>query len=260
MNDIVKKIIYINMQFKNWIMSEGKGTYVYHASPEAGLYIMRPRGRKKGLQVRKQGQAGIYVAPNFSTAVKWATSFVTWKKGKMKPPRGSDYGPHHGKPLYYQNITIYKIKAPKNLIDNAWSASWWEKEHFIPEEFIPNLEIVSSKTFSIQDLFRLERREAQIKNEKVPGWDAARAAPLVKQTNIAAREWLQLKDVYANKLLRKKIGYMDKDKINGLLHRLERFFIADWDRKPQKKLSPEKEAQAIAVIEQIKNLINKHPG
>jgi len=252
------------MKFETWLESKGRQVFVYHASPESGLYVIRPHGKKKGTHSRQQSKSGIYVAPRFKDAVKWVTSYIAWKKGSFDAPRSWKKDPekpdkiHHESPMYYQNFTIYKLRVPKEVLERSWGSSWWEKEYFIIDDDLPTLEIVSSKTFTLQELKDIDRRQVYRSHEhRSARGEPFQIAKKLKQTNLAAKEWLRLTDILVKRVFQ-GINKDRKERASELLrNQLPRFFVGDWwqEEPPKERLTPEQEEQVKAIVKQIENLL-----
>ena len=169
--------------------------YVYHVSPFSGLGRLRPTGGHKGTQSCAMSRGGVYVAPKFRDALAWYCSFVRHKKNEKNTDRRhrSENGKNCGmpkKPLYYHGATIYKIAVPKGLIKNLWKSCWWEPEYFIPAEMMPDIRIVSTKTYTDTELISLyNRARNKAWESQRGGWDMERIAQKLR-TNPAAKAYL----------------------------------------------------------------------
>ena len=230
--------------FKKWLLKEGKDwAYIYHVSPESGLYKLRPTGAHKGTQAHTQGKAGIYVAPKFGDALAWYISFVRWKK------RGSN--------LYYRSATIYKIKIPKSVLERSWSANFWEKEYFISEDDLDQVEIVSQKTYNGQELVNLAHRNT-LKSYEAKGKDPERIAKGSKG-NIAAVEYLRLLEKYRNLMLNHySVDSIDRSNVQHLFSKLEKLFIKDiYDWNSLQPISKVKDPKVVQeIVNQINNILD----
>jgi hypothetical protein len=242
-----------NTKYKRW-------AYVYHVSPESGLRVIRPQGSPK------QSRPGIYVAPKFKNVVAWFVSYVTWKKGKMKTPKAWQKDPdkpsvrHHESPMYYQEATIYKLRVPKEVLERSWSENSWEKEYFIIEDDLPIVEIVSSKTYRKNELNDLYQRQSNKSYEARAGrYDPMRAAKELHLTNLAAKEWLRLKDVIAARAMKGGISNYTKKDINILMSKLQNLFTGDWfwDKERVERLSLKQEAEAQKLVKSIESLLGE---
>lgn len=156
----------------NWFQKLSAKQYatVFHVSPESNLYRLKPTGNKSGTRAVDMNEPGIYVSPKFSTALKWWFSFVVGKKehkqNTNRSERLKDKGKgFHGMPMRYQTLTVYKIQIPKNILENLWYSNFWEEEYFIPEKYIDELNIVSSKTMTANEALpsvqRIERKDIE---------------------------------------------------------------------------------------------------
>jgi len=234
------------MKFKTWLESKRDRTHVYHASPESGLYVIRPHGKRKGTHSRKQPSAGIYVAPSFKDAVNWSASYVVWKKRS-----GGNLGS-------YREITIYKLRVPKEVIGRSWSEDWWEKEYFIVEDDLPTVEIISSKKFTHGEINGISGRQRnKAHQQRTARYKPMRAAKELQLTNLAAKEWLRLKDVIVDRVFKADMAKDRKERINDLMGQLQDLFTGDWweNKDPVAKLSPQDEAKARQLIQNIESLL-----
>jgi hypothetical protein len=223
-------------------------TYVYHTSPESGIYKFKPTGHHKGRQSIRMNRGGLYVAPKFSDAVAWATSYVAHKKGKKHPksPRS----------IFYRDITIYKIRVPKQTIADSWGASWWEAEHFIADEHLDSLEIVSKKTYHYHDLIQLYKKEHSKKYDcSRSRWDIATTH--ARSHNIAAKYYLQLKEELNTLLLAGWKGNVAE--VKSLLSNLPDFlwdcrWAVGFDAKPKEKLTTEEVEKVEKIVAKIRKV------
>jgi hypothetical protein len=222
--------------FKDYLKSEKGFTYVFHASPENNLYKMRPSGRKG--QSLERGEAGLFVAPSFSDAVKWAVSFVAHKKKSGKP---------------FQQITIYKLKVPKKLLVNAWKHSWWEKEYFIPESEMDQIEIVQFKTYPYTKLIEISNKEEHIKFAHRRN----RTRPENLPNNYAAQEYLRLRSDIADYAMKKKSKYnINFNKLEELLASLKKYFTSGlWQDEPKETLSSEEIFEVKKIVARIESIL-----
>jgi len=245
------------MKFRVWLEAKKDWTYVYHASPESKLYVIRAQGSPK------QSEPGIYVAPQFKDAVAWFVSYVTWKKGTMKAPKSWQKDPdrpnylHHESPMYYREATIYKLRVPKEVLERSWSDAFWEREYFIVENDLPSVKIVSSKTYHLEDLKALYRRQTNKAFEARAGrHDPMRAAKELHLTNQAAKEWLRLKDVIVDRVMKGDISGRRKQDINTRMRKLQNLFAGGlWDIKRVERLSPKQEAEVQQIVKSIEGLL-----
>lgn len=201
------------MEFREFFEKSPK-TYVYHVSPDSSIGRLRATGSHRGQQSVRMGRSGIYVAPKFRDAVVWATSYIGHKKYNTQKPNErlkEKGGGYHGEkfPETYENLTIYKIEVPKELLKNVWKSSSWEPEYFIPAEHMGDLKVVKSKTYSMNDLMVIDSRRNQKRAEL-----ASSDLLLIKKaskSNLAARYYLELKDLYNQYLLRGKRPILNDD-------------------------------------------------
>jgi len=197
------------MNFKEFFEKSPK-TYVYHVSPDSSIRKLRATSARKGLQAVKQGTSGIYVAPKFKDAVAWAISYVGGKKYYTQEPNDrlkerESGGGWHGEsgPRNYDNLTIYKIEIPQEILKNTWSSRSWEPEYFIPSEYLNNMRIVQSKTYSMNDLIIKNNRSDQ-KRFEINFLSNLKLIRNASKTNLAARYYLELIELYNQNLLKGK--------------------------------------------------------
>jgi hypothetical protein len=209
------------MHFKEFFEKSPK-TYVYHVSPDSSIGRLRATGSNRGQQSVKMGKSGIYVAPKFKDAVVWGVSYVSGKKYNTQKPNErlkekESGGGWHGDsgPKNYKNLTIYKIEVPKELLKNVWSSSSWEPEYFIPSEYMDQIKIVKSKTYSLNDLIIMDSRSGQKRTESLLARDSV-GIEKASKTNLAARYYLELKNLYNQYLLRGKRPIINADPEYGI--------------------------------------------
>lgn len=253
--------------FKDFLKS--KKTIVYHVSPDSSIGELRATGHHKGQQSVKMGESGIYVAPKFRDAVAWAISYVGSKKGNTQKPNErlkEKGGGYHGEkgPRNYKKLTIYEIEIPKDLLKNVWGSSFWEPEYFIPGNYMDSMKIIKSKTYSLDELMVLDRRRSG-KRLEVMTKDLAEIKKASKN-NIAARYYLELLDLYNEKLLMGKnpiINYNDKNSndhvIRQEIDKLKNYiFYSDnnWTTlKVFEKLNKDQKNKSDEIYKEIKTKI-----
>jgi hypothetical protein len=187
--------------FKQFLTESEAMATVYHVSPKPNLISIRPE-RTEAKTGSKLGR-GVFVAPKFKDALAWASSYVQFKK------QGSGEG--EGSPKPYKNLTVYELKIPRSMLKTLYYANWWEPEYFVPEELSNQIEIVSSKTMSmnqIQDMYR--RSLAQYFSSRQGKSEMSRIRD-VSKTNIAAKLYLDLFEKYSRARMR---GIHDRDVIH----------------------------------------------
>lgn len=224
-------------------------TYVYHASPESGIFRFKPTGHHGGYQQVRMNRGGLYVAPKFSDAVAWATSYVAHKKGKNHPTSAD--------PIFFRNITIYKIRIPKKILFYSWKSSDWEKEFFISDDDLDSLKITSRKTYSFHDLIRVCQKENRKK------WDCSRsrwdvATAHARTHNLAAKYYLQLKDELNTLRLSGWDGNVQAvtELISGLANFL---WDVPWrvgiDAKPKDVLTAEEVVEVEKIVAKVREVL-----
>lgn len=175
------------MNFKDFLNESSGMATVYHVSPLPNLIRLRaertnaPSGSKLG--------RGVFVAPKFKDALAWASSYVQFKK------KGSDDGGAGPKP--YRNLTIYELKIPRGILKTLYYADWWEPEYFVPEELVDQIEIVSSKTMSSNQIHGLYLRGLAQKFSFRKGGSEATKIKELSKTNLAAKLYLSLFERYS---------------------------------------------------------------
>lgn len=224
-------------------------TYVYHVSPESGIVKLRPTGTHKGIQAKKQLQAGIYVAPKFKDSVEWFLSFVAHKKKSNR----------------YSHGTIYKIKIPIEVLQRSWFSDSWEKEFFIVEEDMDRLEIVSSDTYEFAELQSMSSRWKWRKYEQIlPKSDPEKTAHRLR-ANLACRVYLARKEDFRKMMLEgcqplvlgceKDTNADGKMIIHGLFNKLETFFWVDHrcfhNLKERENLTKEEERKVNQINDEL---------
>lgn len=257
------------MKFKEFL--NNKKTYVYHISPVSNLKKIRPTGVNKGQQSVKMGKAGIYVAPKFKDAVAWGTTYVAMKKydTQKRNERVKELGiGTHGEkgPKHYQELTIYKIEIPKEILNKSeiWRSSFWEPEYFIPEEYVDEMRIVQSKTYTTNELslmynkFSQKRMEFMTKDIEI--------IKKISKTNLAAKYYLELITSYNNALLKgKKPIISDSDNVGSehfirqKIENLKQYMFSNerssWRLEPIVKVDKNKEKIIENLYKQIKKNI-----
>lgn len=194
------------MNFKAFINEMGhEFISVYHVSPRSDMSRLRATSPRKGTRAYiGKGESGIFVAPKFKDAVAWATSYVGGKKHHTQKPNErlkEKGGGYHGEKFkgIYRDLTIYEIKVPKEVLKRSVYTGWWEPEYFIAADDMDKMIIVSSKTYSFYELAAMQSRFDRIRTEFYP--QGNRNIKDVSKTNLAARYYLELKDLYAKSLL-----------------------------------------------------------
>jgi hypothetical protein len=262
------------MKFSKWINKKYQKTYVYHVSPDSTIVKLRPTGSHKGQQSVKMGIGGIYVAPRFRDAVSWALSYVMGKKYHTQKPnerlKEKEYGGGwHGEegPRSYKKITIYKIEIPKNLLSKkgVWGSDFWEPEYFIPGEYMDEMKIIESKTYSIDEIIRINNRSEQKRSEvRFNGYE--NKIKIASKNNLAAKYYLELLDLYNRSLLKGKKPIINTDTsskndhlINQKIEKLKNNYIFDsgdsWSTIYIKKLSAKEEQEVKKTYQEIKGMI-----
>ena len=92
------------------------------------------------------------------------------------------------------------MKVPKEILQKSAYESLWEPEYFISADNIDQLKIIKSKTYSLEELQFIYNRMSQ-KRYEVRGNDINDIKKASK-TNIAARYYLELIDIYNKKLMK----------------------------------------------------------
>jgi hypothetical protein len=262
------------MKFSKWINKKYQKTYVYHVSPDSNITNLRPTGHHRGQQSVKMGMGGVYVAPRFRDAISWALSYVIGKKYYTQRPNQrlkerEKGGGHHGEkgPTNYKNITIYKIEVPKNLLNKkeVWGSSFWEPEYFIPEKLMGEMKIIESKTYSMDELVRINDRSEQ-KRWELRFNSSDNKIKEASKNNLAARYYLELLDLYNKSLLQGKKPIINNDtnsKNDHLIHQkiesLKNNYIFDssnnWTTIYIKKLNSKEQQEVRKIYQEIKRMI-----
>ncbi len=193
------------MGFKDYIENSKRVT-VWHASPTSNIYKLKPTGRNSGVQAVKQGQAGIYVAPSFMDSVKWWMTYVSGTKTKKLRKIGGYPKSDEADAKFsynYDIATIYEIEIPKKILDKCWFSNDWEKEYFIPEEYIPHLKIISSKKYHTNDLSKIYKKNERKKMDDLGSRELSKMQEASK-SNEAIRLYFYFKDKLNNFLLKGK--------------------------------------------------------
>lgn len=266
------------MKFSKWINKKSQNIYVYHVSPKSGINRLRPTGSHRGQQSVRMGKGGIYVAPKFRDAVSWALSYVMGKKYHTQKPNNrlkqkEEGGGNHGEngPRNYKNITIYKIEISKDLLSKkgVWGSNFWEPEYFIPGEYMNEMKIIESKTYSMDEILRINSRSEQKRTELHIN-SSNNKIKKASKNNLAAKYYLELLELYNSTLLRGKKPIIKDDekspwsvKNDHLIHQkienLKNRYIFDsannWSTIYIKKLSKIEEQEVIKIYKEIKNMI-----
>ena len=183
-------------------------THVYHCSPVSRLAGLRAHSSPK------QGRSGVYVAPTFFDSVAWAISYVAHKKR----------GDHT-----YRYLTVYRLQAPRELVEKAWRSSSWENELFIPDWQVKLLKMDWHKTFTFHQLCEIHIAYSR---KRVAGFmarsDVERTARRVRLTNCAAKHYLELKEKFADLAMRG--GHVDQLSVRKHFRELARFIVkGSWE-------------------------------
>ena len=253
------------MNFKKFIKSQE--VTVYHVSPRSDMFELRPTGSKKGVRsyIGKK-QSGVYVAPKFRDSVAWAVTYVGGIKSQSQEPNErlkEKGGGWHGEdgPRNYKNLTIYQIKIPKEILHKSAYESFWEPEYFISEDDMDKLKIIKSKTYSLGELQFIYDRASKKRYEFI-GNDINYIKKASK-TNIAARYYLELIDLYNKKLMKggkpllkdPKSIYGNEHFIHQKIEELKKYIIINNNNWTSIKLIEKLNKQQIEEIEKlVKNI------
>jgi hypothetical protein len=251
------------MEFKKFIEQKSQEIDVYHVSPRSDMFELRPTGSKKGVRsyIGKK-QSGVYVAPRFRDSVAWAVTYVGGIKSQSQKPnerlkeKGGGWHGENG-PRDYKHLTIYQIKIPKEILEKSTYESFWEPEYFIPEEHMDSMRIIKSKTYSIKDLQKLYEK-SNAKRYEVKGNDINDIKKASK-TNIAARYYLELIDIYNKKLMKgakpllkePESTYGNEHFIHQKIEQLKKYIITSNNNWTSIKLIERPDKQQIKEIEKI---------
>ena len=265
------------MKFSKWIDKKYKKTYVYHVSPDSDIGKLRPTGSHRGQQSVKMGMGGIYVAPRFKDAVSWAVSYILGKKYYTQRPNQrlknkEKGGGSHGEKGHnsYRKLTIYKIEIPKYLLSKkgVWGSNSWEPEYFLPGEYIREMKIIESKTYSREEIIIIHNRSEQKRTElSLNSYN--NKIKQASKTNLAAKYYIELLEMYNRYLLmgkkpiikddenswsRKKNDHLIHQKIKKLK---DYIFDSDnnWTNIHVKKLNKKEEQEIEKIYQEIKNMI-----
>ena len=220
----------------------GKMRTVYHVSPEN---FDAPQGRYSS----KHKAIGIFVATKIKSILGSWAAFTQNKQGGR-----------------YKKLTLYEFEIPESLYqrakarhqklaDLAWErlginayGGWgWDEEVFITEDIIPFLRIVGEKT-GPPKAFIGDRRP----NSK----DELALAKTGKLSNLAAREYLRLRDEIGNTRLRgRKIDRSITDKLKELIPLFQGVsddYMSTFVIAP---MSQTAKAEAKAIVRQIEQML-----
>jgi len=244
---------------------------VYHVSPRSDMFQLRPTGSKKGQRsyIGKK-QPGVYVAPKFKDAVAWAVSYVSGIKSRNQRPNErlkEKGGGFHAEKVdtNYKNLTIYQIKVPKEILQKSAYESFWEPEYFISQDNMDQLRIVKSKTYSLGELQTIYERMSQ-KRHEVRG-DSINDIKKASKTNLAARYYLELIDLYNQKLMSGKkpvfkdaeSSYKNRHLVHQEIEKLKEYIITSGDNwtsiKLIERLTPQQIKEVNKIYQNIKNII-----
>ncbi len=219
----------------NWYkLSQQPSKFVYHVSPDSNIHQFTPTGSHAGLQAKLQGDAGIYVAPDFPSAVRWAISYVAHKKGDhtLKQKEKDEYYKNKDGTMprikkrndqRYSEITIYKISVSPQLYQTLYQEAvdkklgFWEPEFFVNSKNISQLQIVSKQTIPFNDLIAMDDRW---NSKKMEATDNRNHNIVMKQNNPNIQLWTTLRNqlmnlmeqyrrVNKNKEIMKIVGYLN---------------------------------------------------
>jgi len=253
------------MEFKSFFNESSKlWTTVFHISPKSNIYRFRPIGHKKGLRAYiGKKQAGIYVAPKFKHALAWASTYVSRKKGDTQMPnerlrKKEGGGGAHGEkgPLHYGNLTIYELKVPKDVLKRSAYESFWEPEYFISDDNLKFISIIKSTTYSVKEIVEMYKRNLNISfrpNERV-------TIRQLSKTNIAAKYYLELLDLYNNAILRisRRSIFKGEDLVNKEINKLKNYIFKgdSWNTEPIYELNLNQKLEVKKIYDSIRNIIN----
>ena len=259
------------MDFKEFL-NEGNRefTSVYHVSPRSDMFKLRSTGHRKGTRAYiGKGEPGIFVAPTFKDAVAWATSYVGFKKHNTQKPNErlkEKGGGVHGEGFKgeYKTLTIYEIKVPKDTLKNSVYTSWWEPEFFIPASSMDLMTIIGSKTYPLYDLSKMQSRRDSVRHDFYPQGDSRITA--ISKTNLAARFYLELKNLYNEYLLKgRKPVIVSVDRIsdndhliNVEIEKLKRYIFkqtSDWRIVVIPSLDKKQESEVKQIYKRIASMI-----
>jgi len=259
------------MNFKDFIKENKKYVSVYHVSPRSDMFKLRPTGHGKGVRsLIGKGQPGLFVAPKFRDAVAWAVSYVSGKKSETQRPNErlrEKGGGYHGEkgPKLYKNLTIYEIKVPKEVLVNSYYTGWWEPEYFITAENLDKMRIIKSKTYHIEELTDIYRRDSNSRITNVYPQQTSHIKK-VSKTNLAARYYLELTDLYNMALMQGKKPVIASTEfssdsehlIRQEIDKLKKYIFGNtfsWNVQLVEKLDKKQESEAREIYERIKRMI-----
>lgn len=178
-------------------------THVYHCSPVSRLAGLRAHSSPK------QGRSGVYVAPSFFDSVAWAISYVAHKKRDART---------------YRHLTIYRLQAPREIVEKAWRSNSWENELFIPDWQAKLLKMDWQKTFTYEQLCDIHTAHYRKRtNGLLARSDIERTARRVRLTNCAAKHYLEFKEKFADLAMRG--GHADQISVRKHLRQLACFIL-----------------------------------
>lgn len=161
---------------------------LYHLSPEHfDQFSTAHMGKLFGGTSNRIGERGIYLAPSFRDALKWAPTISGVKgsrsrnKSKKQKRVNEEYRNDERensipyppiKQSRYHTLFLYKVEVPRPVLDQIkkHNLDWnmrstkqdperifgtigsWDAEIFVPEQFLPHLQIVGVKRYDTNEL------------------------------------------------------------------------------------------------------------
>lgn len=254
------------MSFKEFLSSKRAKVRVYHVSPKSDIHHLKPTGYHSGQQSVAMRQEGIYVAPKFSDAVAWSTSYILYKKGNTQKPNErlkekGQGGGNHTKDLIYKNLTIYEIEIPKDLLKRVWKSGFWEAEYFIPKEYMNQMRIIKSQTYSKDELLKLYNRSTN-KRQEFHSKAIDGKIKAISKKHLAAKYYVELTDLLNNKLLQKhdaSVNHILTNTIKPKIEKLRNYIFAypDFIHAQLVVLDNKQKAEVNRIYNEVKSLLAK---
>jgi len=206
-------------------------TTCWHASPKADITKFAGHALKQ----EKTGKTGLYVAPTYLESIAWAASYVMHKK------KGCDT---------YRNLSFYKLSIPREILNKAWKNDGWQKEFFIEEKHFSEIQIISHKTLSCNEITSLYARHGSIR------WDHQRGRVSKdfenNETNLSITEYKRLIKQYHEVIY--NLDKAAKTRINELLNFLKRYHYT-YVYEIKETLDKRDEKVVKSIIQDIESLL-----
>ena len=132
------------------------------------------------------GKRGLFFSPSYHSLVNDWVPYVSGKKTKKRKNQGQPYGDLSSSQSRYQSIFITKVTCNSSVMEaskDLWNKTlqkvhdedrfnfgfWaWGDQIFIPEEYLQEVNIISSKSINLMDIYDSSSRSHKPKGYSDP--------------------------------------------------------------------------------------------